>query len=494
MPPSVALVLCIAFVAYLFRLDQRHTRDVTRSLWVPTLWLIYCASRPLAVWLGQTSLNEGDANVEAGSPVDRAFSTLLMVVSVVIVARRRLNWSQVFRDNTWLFLLFAYMGLSIVWSDYSFVSFKRWIRACGSITMALVILTEPSAREGLESVIRRSVYFLIPFSALLVKYYSLQGQDYNIWTGETMWVGITPQKNCLGRLCLLSAFFLFWEFSRTWRQGNWREAKQKTVADAVVFLMVLWLLIGSHSATSLAVLMVGMGTFFALVQFREYLKTASAMIEVSVVVLIVVVSMAYLIFGDLVFSAAVGTLGRDMTFTGRTEIWKLLIPIAKNHPVLGMGYGSFWIHPQLPWPGLNEGHNGYLDVALELGGVGLVLLGAFFIWFYRSARQALSQSFDWAAFNICFLLMAVIHNCTESSFVRSTTHLWTFMIFLSVVSARLYRPADEAEENCPEYAEEGAQAEPVAEPGEPGLLSGVEDNSEDPAYEGQAARGSYYCA
>jgi exopolysaccharide production protein ExoQ len=488
MSPSLALFLCCAFVLYLFRLDERHTRGVTPALWVPTIWLIYCASRPLAVWLGQSSLNEGDANVEAGSPIDRAFSTLLLVMSVVILARRRVNWSQVFRDNAWLFLLFAYMGLSIVWSDYSFVSFKRWIRACGSISMALVVLTEPSTREALESVIRRSVYFLIPFSALLVKYYSSQGQDYNIWTGETMWVGITPQKNCLGRLCLLSAFFLFWEFSRTWRDKDRQATKSKTVADAVVFLLVLWLLIGSHSATSLAVLMIGMATFFGLLQLREYMKSAGSMIEVTAITLIVVLGVAYLIFGDLVFSAAVGSLGRDLTFTGRTEIWKLLVPIAARHPVLGLGYGSFWIHPQLPWPGLNEGHNGYLDVALELGGVGLALLLAFFISFYRRARQALSPSFDWAAFNICFLLMAVIHNFTESSFVRSTTHLWTFMIFLSVASARLYLPAEDEEAGCPEHADGRPEPDPLAEPEVRGGEGNEPGGSQDPAYVGQPVR------
>jgi exopolysaccharide production protein ExoQ len=447
MAPNAALALCCLFVMYLLRLDMKQGRGLSAALWIPTVWMMYCGSRPLAAWFGDSDMSQAESGVEAGSPMDRAFLIVLLVLTLLTLARRRLNWSEILRDNRWLFALFGYMALSVLWSNYDVVSFKRWIRSCGSILVALIVLSESAPRQALESVLRRSIYVLIPFSVLLVKYFSEIGHDYNQWTGERMWVGVTTQKNCLGRLCLLSAFFLFWQFFKRWRHKDVPAVKHVALADGTVLLLTLLLLRGSSSATSFAVLVLGILTFLGLYRIREWLARAGSSAELAAAALVIGLGIGYLLIGETILSAAVGSLGRDMTFTGRTEIWELLVPIAAKHPILGLGYGGFWINSPLPWPGLNEGHNGYLDVVLELGVVGLLLLGMFLAYFYAAARRGLTQDFDMAAFNISFLVMAVIHNCTESSFVRSTTHLWTFTIFLAIVSPQVYRLAGRKNEH-----------------------------------------------
>jgi exopolysaccharide production protein ExoQ len=439
MPPHLVLGICFVFIAFLLWIDGKKSKGISWTVWIPTIWMLYCASRPIAAWLNSGNL--ADADVAEGSPMDRNFLLLLLGMCIFVLGKRGISWSQLFRENTWLFFFFGYMLLSVVWSDYSFVSLKRWIRASGSILMAGVMLTEKNPRQALEAALRRTAYILIPLSAVMVKWFSEQGQDYNQWTGETMWVGVTTQKNCLGRLCLIAGFFLFWEFFKRWRHKDVERVKYENIADAAVMGLTFWLLLGSHSATSLAVLMFISGIYLVIWRFRDYLKRAAGSIEAAIVAAVVVIGGAYFIFGDALLGAIVGSLGRDLTFTGRTDIWALLIPIAKKHIIVGLGYGSFWINSPLPWPGLNEGHNGYLDVTLELGLVGLVILLAFLGSFYRKARLALTKDFDMAAFNICFLLLAVIHNCTETSFARSTTHLWVVLVVIALVSPRIYRIA-----------------------------------------------------
>jgi O-antigen ligase len=397
--------------------------------------VITCACKPLGDLFGFTR-PAGGFDIEAGSPLDRTFSTILIACSLLVLARRKLDRPKILKDNIWLFLLFSYMAISILWSDYPFISCKRWIRACGSILMALVVLSEPDPLRALEGVLRRSTYVLIPFSLLLVKYYSHIGHAYNRWSGERMWVGVTPQKNCLGRLCLISGFFLFWELIKRWRNRKMRAVRYLTVADALVLVMTIWLLVGSSSATSLAMMILGVTVFVGILVMRERLNFARPYMEFVAIALASALGFAYLLLGETLLSNALGTLGRDTTFTGRTEIWAILWPISWQHPILGQGYGSFWIHP--PLERFNEAHNGYLDVFLELGIVGIILLAGFLASFYWRARKALSRNLDWAGFNICFLLMAVIHNMTESSFVQSTTQLWTVMIMLAIVSPALY--------------------------------------------------------
>jgi exopolysaccharide production protein ExoQ len=439
MPPRLILGICFVFIAFLLRIDRKKSKDVSWTAWIPTIWMLYCASRPIAAWLNSGSL--ADADVAEGSPMDRNFMLLLLGMCIFVLGKRGISWSQLFRENTWLFVFFGYMALSVVWSDYSFVSLKRWIRACGCIVMAGVMLTEKNPRQALEASLRRTAYILIPLSAVMVKWFSEQGQDYNQWTGERMWVGVTTQKNCLGRLCLIAGFFLFWEFFKRWRHKDAPRVKYENIADASVMGLTVWLLLGSHSATSLAVLMFISGVYLVIWRFRDYLKHAAGSIEAAIVAGLVIIGAAYMLFGNALLGLIVGSLGRDLTFTGRTDIWALLIPIAKQHIILGLGYGSFWINSPLPWPGLNEGHNGYLDVTLELGLVGLAILLAFLASYYRKARLALTKDFDMAAFNICFLLLAVIHNCTETSFARSTTHLWVVLVIVALVSPRIYRLA-----------------------------------------------------
>jgi len=99
-----------------------------------------------------------------------------------------------------------------------------------------------------------------------------------------------------------------------------------------------------------------------------------------------------------------------------------------QNSVLGQGYGGFWVRPIES--GVNEAHNGYLDLMLELGFVGIVLLFAFIIALCKAAYRCLSQDFWWASLTICLTIMTLVHNSTESSFLKTSNFLWSLLVFL----------------------------------------------------------------
>jgi len=210
MPPALALLLCIVFVLSLLRLERKQAPDVSWALWIPTIWMLYSASKPLAIWFGV----EGDAD---GSPLDRRFLLGLFCLGMMLLVQRRNDWGSLIKENTWLFLLIGYMLISILLSDIKFISFKRWFRELIVLIMALVVLSERNPREAMVCVIRRSMYILIPFSVLLIKYFREYGVQYGRWSGEVMWVGVAQQKNGLGRLCMIAAFFFVWSLVRRWQ-------------------------------------------------------------------------------------------------------------------------------------------------------------------------------------------------------------------------------------------------------------------------------------
>jgi O-antigen ligase len=80
-----------------------------------------------------------------------------------------------------------------------------------------------------------------------------------------------------------------------------------------------------------------------------------------------------LLFGRQEAGADVGTL------TGRTELWSELMTYVAARPIVGYGFEGFWGPMHTASVALSMGwvvphaHNGYIEMLLDLGGVGLVL-------------------------------------------------------------------------------------------------------------------------
>ena len=129
------------------------------------------------------------------------------------------------------------------------------------------------------------------------------------------------------------------------------------------------------------------------------------------------------------------SLGRDTTLTGRTGIWAGLLPVIERQPILGYGFGSFWTTKRARIHEINEAHNGYIDVLLEIGYVGLFLFTMFLLSSCPTGPWALVHNFDWASLLLCFLIMAVIHNVAETSINSFTSHLTAVLLFLAVSSS-----------------------------------------------------------
>jgi O-antigen ligase len=143
-----------------------------------------------------------------------------------------------------------------------------------------------------------------------------------------------------------------------------------------------------------------------------------------------------LIVGGSFVQDVTQAVGRDPSFTGRTELWRMLLKIGARHPFLGAGYGGYFGTPGNEFQevyGYVVGHNGLLDVFVELGAAGLILVLAFHLRFYRQFRWGLNSFFDWGVFGLCFLIMSWLLNFSESLFLKSTSYIWSISVLLSVV-------------------------------------------------------------
>ena len=162
LPPPLALFLTLAFIVFLFRRDIRESPNVTPALWIPTLWMFLVASKPPTYWLRLASIPIVVGSREEGNPVDAAVFLSLTLAGLYVLNQRGVSLSEFAQNNQWLTIFFIYCFLAIFWSDFPFVSFKRWIKIIGHPVMVLVILSEPDPIETVVRLFKRVAYIGSP--------------------------------------------------------------------------------------------------------------------------------------------------------------------------------------------------------------------------------------------------------------------------------------------------------------------------------------------
>ena len=439
MPPGIALSLCVVFVTVFFLLDVKRKPRISGALWIPFIWLLSLSSKVPSVWIDYifgfgVTYESYEENLIEGNPIDRYFFLLLIAMGVIVLIRRRLPLKKFLKGNWWIILFLLYCGISTTWADYPYVSFKRWIKEIGNLIMILVILTDLDASEAVKTIIRRAACILVPFSFLLIRYYPQLGRMFSS-SGELMSIGVTGHKNSLGVLCMIIIVAYFWDFIWIRRKNRNREEDEKKesfVASGFLMFLTVWLLFISHSATAIFGTFLGCAMILSLnfSAVRSKVRNIGSLLVISLIV--------FFIFQYCfnIMALVVSLLGRDMTFTGRTEIWNDLISVGTN-PLIGAGYSSFWSGDELDIIKqkymflLNSAHNGYLETYLNLGWIGLLLLIGTIFSGFRKIKNDLQKNFRFNELRLTFFALALIANITEAYF-KGLTPVW-FVYLLVIV-------------------------------------------------------------
>ena len=133
-----------------------------------------------------------------------------------VLIKRQVRLSEVVYNNRWLIVFLLFCFISIAWSDFPFVAFKRWIKILGHPIMALIVLTEPDPEEAVIRLMKRCAYVVVPVSILFIKYYPQLGRSFDPWSGMGANNGIASDKNALGADCFILGFFFFWYLLQIW--------------------------------------------------------------------------------------------------------------------------------------------------------------------------------------------------------------------------------------------------------------------------------------
>jgi O-antigen ligase len=325
---------------------------------------------------------------------------------------------------------------SVVWSPDPSLTLRRGFALLGTVFLGLSLATTFDFRQSLAILIR-SLALAMALSLLWVvlfpKYGVHQATDFVEPIHAGKWRGIFAHKNFLGGNVAGLTFALLIVFGGC--------AFKNIIIRIVAIIVTAMCLYSAHSATGflVAITITSLGLWFSITAVQPLGSRLAPLI------LICGAGVVAAGFGNDILSFALQALGKDPDLTGRMEVWDWWLPLLKGHWILGYGYfsGLLSIGKSFGFETLGAGalHNGYLDVLMSLGLIGLSVTIGFLLWLgMRSIRLLLlgpNSLGRLRAFPICVLVYAVLHNLVETSFLASNTIVPLILAVTAGMLARL---------------------------------------------------------
>lgn len=394
------------------------------AAWLPAAWLIICfiSNIRFSGFRDPALAASGVASPENLMELAVFYAVGLLAVMHLLIARQRLR-----SVGLWLVgLLGGLASLSSFWSRVSLFSFVR-----GSQLVVVAILAAASAsiwasqKRDLEKDWRRiwSWYLAI---AGVVTVVSLAVGSYI--GGRFTWPGQHPGTTgeILGIAVLVSLSMILepgWSVSRRMRR------LLPVLITGGVVAMALTVSRTAILGLTVAVVVLLVATNRSRFDLRI----------LSVAGLLAVAGLAVTVYAEQVFGfvARGADLEELLTLTGRTELWGFALRVMGQSPLGGFGYGAgrLVLSEEIQWAG--TGHNLWVESAISLGGIGILLVTGLILWMVFAAidleRRAPGPVGSLA---IALVVFETIGAVTGSSFALPGTSLTVTALLIAGIAAR----------------------------------------------------------
>jgi O-antigen ligase len=338
-----------------------------------------------------------------GLAIQLAFGALYACVFLLILPRRKQAISLLWHE-TWMFAFFAWAALSTAWSVEPGDTLRRSVALFGSVLAGLFIGMRYEPKHQISMIAA-----CVALGAIASLFVCLFMPNIGL-TPEDAWQGVYYPKNSLARMMSFGVLTFAW---LAIKQRNWR------VLSIGMLLLCLALMIMARSATGIVVC----ALLLCILPFRGMLSWPTRrLIALALIVALIALPIAAwsLKHSDVILDL----LSRKSTLTGRLPLWHTIKLEILIRPALGFGFGAFWSSTEadrdraiVNWDAPNA-HNGFLEVTLGLGFIGLAIFLAGFarnFWLAISSVETIpGTDRTWPIF---FLIFCLLYNLTETTLV-----------------------------------------------------------------------------
>ena len=337
----------------------------------------------------RTSVDANDLGT--ANPLNTIATGLVLLIVLVLMLRHGRTALQ-YAPGMWPVLSLVILALiSIAWSDHPDVTIRR----AGSLLTAALWAWYVTSRYDLKDVISiaRQSLGLLAVASLAI---AIVAPDMG--RGPDGWPGIFANKNSLGVITALGVATYFYALLTP------RQRILSYLFFSVGVLLCLGMLYLSQSRTSW---LLGLLAPVLCIVIRLTHKRVGVAIIIWTAIVLLLGPAVVLVIDQLGTIATM--LGRDATLTGRVDLWLMLPSYIVQRPWLGHGLGAFWVDQSVNvlkiWTAVDweppHAHDGWLDLLLELGVVGLRLLASQMLLILTNGIRAVIDGRS-LTHNMCF--------------------------------------------------------------------------------------------
>lgn len=348
---------------------------------------------------------------------------------IVLILR---HWKHVLyelskRDKT-LWLLLTLVVASVLWSAYPDLTIRRSIALLGTTAIGVYVSTRYTMKQqlyllcwawGLAAV--GSLLF-----AIALPKYGLMPAGVHAGT----WRGLFIHKNILGR-AMAWGVVLFVLLAM--RRGTGRLIALPMIALCMV------LVVAAKSSTALSILM----SMLVLIVIYRGLRLHSSLLVIGAV-FVCMVSGGVAIYTANNAATLLGAMNKDITLTGRTDMWPFIWEKVQEKFWFGYGYEGFWRGLDSPcayvWQAVGwkppHSHNGFLEMMLIFGAVGTsIYLFGFLRAFVRSMGMVRVTRTPEFLLPIMLLSYTLLSSYTETGGILDYNNIYWVMYTMTILSS-----------------------------------------------------------
>ncbi len=386
-------------------------------------------------FLDNSGTGEGNLGRQLG------YTLILLLTVFCIKPKPNLLALDVVPNN--VLLVIALCWLSLIWSINPDIAARRLIFLTIVTWNVFISVRQLGVARTVEA-LRYILLFVMLLNYAAVALWPSLGIHQLDELGDTGlagdWKGVLLEKNMAGAVCVILLIVLVF--------GNIQRSARLNFLLIPLTVFFLW---KTGSKT-------GMGTAVAALAGGAIFTSYRPPYRLEFILGFVVCSVAFAAVGYIYWDVISAPLYREDTLTGRSQIWLALISFVKDNWLLGSGFGSFWsIGPESPiniyaqnqsWVGtVDSAHNGFLELALQLGVPGsIVVVVALWLVPFSRLLADWNMSAERRAFIAASLIFCLGQNFTEATMLNrnSITHVF-WMIAIALCSSALATRGDVAD-------------------------------------------------
>jgi O-antigen ligase len=352
---------------------------------------------------------------------------MIGVIALLRLAGRASTIAQLMRRSWPLWIPVGVALLSVLWSGEPDLSLRRSSALVLTTLFALFIVSRFDTRAMVNCLLAALLLYCAGSVFLIIFMPNIgvhAAADTRFVEHVGAWRGLSPFKNDFGRMVAFAgALFVGAAVTRAYSRGLWMLAS----------LLAAVLVIGSRSGQAVALFLICMVVVFYIALLQRSSPRSRSSLVLMTFPAIVLISLV----ADIAISFMLEALAKNSTLTGRSAIWAAVIEAIRDNLLFGGGYGTGWyvlinsyMQEVLGGREIGHAHNGYLNLIVDIGLLGLLVVLGFLVAVGYRVYQALvdNRNSELVMLASIVIVLVLAGNWVGSFLMKYNSIFWVLLI------------------------------------------------------------------